>query len=119
MLEKGLEELRGPIQASDIERSKLQMRGAESTLRPFGKAFYGGEADYFVYPLPLINAFVSRVLFATLGTFPILGALRLAAGYLYGWLVQLHFRFFLQYVSCPDLLFRDHALCSCCFVAAG
>ena len=89
MLEKGVEEyVTGkPIQAIDIDPQRLQMEGDESTLRPFGRAFYNGEASYFVYPLCLINLFTLcvRVAAASLSSLPIIGAMHLAAGYFYGW----------------------------------
>jgi len=87
LLEKGVEEVNGPVQASEVDPDKLQMYGDESTLRPFGRAFYNGEANYFVYPLPLIILFtvLSRVVIAALHTLPLIGALHLAAGYFYGW----------------------------------
>jgi acetyltransferase-like isoleucine patch superfamily enzyme len=87
LLEKGVEDASGPMQSSDIPLSKLQMEGDETTIRPFGRAFYGGEASYFVFGLPLINLFtlVTRMWLAVLGTLPVLGALHLAAGYFYGW----------------------------------
>ena len=87
LLEKGVEEVTGPIYVSDISPTKIQMRGDESTIRPFGKAFYRGEANYLVLPLVAINLFtlLVRTSFAIIGAAPVLGALHLAAGYFYGW----------------------------------
>ena len=87
MLEKGVEDFNGPLFAVDVKPDRLQMEGDETTIRPFGKAFYNGEASYFVYPLPLIILFtvVTRVLIASLKTLPLITALHGAAGYFYGW----------------------------------
>ena len=90
ILEKGAEDFDGPVMAADIKLESLQMTGDESTLRPFGKAFYLREADYFVWPLPIIISFtlVTKVIIAALDTLPMLGALHLSAAYWYGWPVH-------------------------------
>lgn len=87
LLEKGAEDANGPLMVAEVDQTKFQMEGDESTIRPFGKAFYRGEANYFVYRLALINIFTffTRSSLAILGTLPILGALHLSAGYIYGW----------------------------------
>lgn len=87
LLEKGTETYDGPLFAADIKPERLQMEGDESTIRPFGKAFYNGESTYFVYPLSLIILFTvtNRVMVACLNSLPIIGALHLAAGFYYGW----------------------------------
>ena len=86
MLEKGVEDVNEPIQSRDMDTRKLQMVGDESTLRPFGRAFYKGEATYWVMPLPIIIliTLISKVLIATIHTLPLLGALHGAAEFLYG-----------------------------------
>jgi acetyltransferase-like isoleucine patch superfamily enzyme len=87
LLEKGTEEYEGPLFSVDIKPERIQMKGDETTLRPFGKAFYNREATYFVYPLPFIILYtiISRVLVAALKTFPLIAALHGAAGFYYGW----------------------------------
>ena len=89
MLEKGVEEeASGQAKlAAEVDSQKLQLEGDSSTLRPFGRAFYNGEADYFVYPIFLINMFTIfvRVAVAALSSLPIIGAMHLGAGYFYGW----------------------------------
>ena len=89
MLEKGVEEeASGQAKlAAEVDSQKLQLEGDSSTLRPFGRAFYNGEADYFVYPIVLINMFTIfvRVAVAALSSLPIIGAMHLGAGYFYGW----------------------------------
>ena len=87
LLEKGVEDVTGPIKVADVPHQKFQMHGDESTIRPFGRAFYHGEANYFVLPLFAINIFtlLVRSCLAIIGALPVLGALHLAAGYFYGW----------------------------------
>jgi acyl-CoA synthetase (AMP-forming)/AMP-acid ligase II/acetyltransferase-like isoleucine patch superfamily enzyme/acyl carrier protein len=87
LLEKGVEDVAGPINAADVSPIKFQMHGDESTIRPFGRAFYQGDANYLVLPLVAINMFtlVVRSCLAIIGAIPVLGALHLAAGYFYGW----------------------------------
>lgn len=87
-LEKGVEiELNGPIMASEVKPGMLQMTGDDSTLRPFGKAFYLKQAPYFVWPLECIVAFsfFVRSFIVALHALPLLGALHGAAVVLYGW----------------------------------
>jgi len=87
MLERGVDlDSDGMVMANDVKYEDLQFEGDESTLRPFGKAIYEGGADYFVYPVPLIIfiTFFSKLVFACVHTFPILGSLHLGAAYLYG-----------------------------------
>ncbi|GKY96221.1 hypothetical protein MPSEU_000582000 [Mayamaea pseudoterrestris] len=86
MLERGAEDYDGPVLAADVKVEMLQMTGDDSTLRPFGKAFYQREANYFVWPLPLIISFtlVTKSIIAALDCFSMLGALHLSAFYWYG-----------------------------------
>jgi acetyltransferase-like isoleucine patch superfamily enzyme len=90
MLDRGMEDFDGPVLAVDIKSDALPMDGDESTIRPFGRAFYLGEAGYFVFPLPVIIMFtmITKVLIAALDTMPMLGALHLSAAYWYGWPVM-------------------------------
>jgi carbonic anhydrase/acetyltransferase-like protein (isoleucine patch superfamily) len=76
----------GKVLSSEVETELLQMEGDESTLRPFGKAFYHGKASYFVFPLSFIIIFTiaCKILIATLHMLPLLGALHAAAAYFYG-----------------------------------
>ena len=91
LLERGVEDTSEPIMSSEVDPESLQMEGDDSTLRPFGKAFYLREATYFVWPLWMIIVFTlfTRVLFAALHTLPMLGALQLGAAYIYGWTIAL------------------------------
>lgn len=86
-LEKGVESTftgSQRIMAKDIKN--FPMVGDETTIRPFGKAFYKREAPYFVLPLSLIIFFslLTSTMTAVLHTFPFLGAIHWAAGILYG-----------------------------------
>lgn len=87
MLEKGTEDTSKPILSASIDHKTLQMDGDESTLRPFGKAYFYREASYFLLPVSvlLLYNWTVRILAAVLNTVPILGAFHLTAGYLYGW----------------------------------
>ncbi len=66
---------------------KIQMDGDDSTLRPFGKAFYLRQASYYVWPLSwIISATVMiKTFIVVFHTLPLRGALHGAAGQLYGW----------------------------------
>ena len=86
-LEKGVDaHLDTPMWSSDVKVQTLQLEGDESTLRPFGKAFYLRQAPYFVWPLSLIIAFtvIFKILIAAFHTLPLLGALHGTAALLYG-----------------------------------
>jgi len=91
-LEKGTEGDFGhsPILSSEVMREKLQFVGDASTLRPFGKAFYGKKANYFVWPLSWIVTLtvVFKSFIATFHTLPLLGSLHAAAALLYGFSFQ-------------------------------
>jgi acyl-CoA synthetase (AMP-forming)/AMP-acid ligase II/acetyltransferase-like isoleucine patch superfamily enzyme len=91
-LEKGTEGDFGhtPVLSAEVDKTKLQFVGDASTLRPFGKAFYGGKATYFVLPLSWIVAFtiVVKFMIATLHTLPLLGSLHAASAYLYGFSIE-------------------------------
>jgi acetyltransferase-like isoleucine patch superfamily enzyme len=71
--------------SAEIPRSKLQMVGDATTLRPFGKAFYKRQATYFVWPLSWIvtaSVFI-KTLIAVFHCLPLLAALHGAAAVLY------------------------------------
>jgi acyl-CoA synthetase (AMP-forming)/AMP-acid ligase II/acetyltransferase-like isoleucine patch superfamily enzyme len=87
MLERGVDmDSDGVIRTTVIKQDQLQFDGDETTIRPFGKALYLGEANYFVYSVPfiIIYTMVSKVLIAGVHTFPLLGSLHLTAAYFYG-----------------------------------
>jgi acetyltransferase-like isoleucine patch superfamily enzyme len=86
MLERGVEDTYGPVLATDVKTEKIQLQGDKTTLRPFGKAFYYGEASYSVWPLSFIifATFVSKIFIAAVHTLPVVGALHLTALYFYG-----------------------------------
>ena len=86
MLEQGTEGKSGIIMSSQVKTEALQFNGDRTTLRPFGKAFYNGEATYRVIPLYVVVAFtfLVRIFFAAFHTTPLLGALHGAGGYLWG-----------------------------------
>lgn len=76
-----------PIPSSAVKRNTLEMTGNESTLRPFGKAFYQHRASYRVFSLSFIVGFtiVTKTLINILHTAPLVGALYLTSWYLYGY----------------------------------
>jgi len=88
MLEKGTEDDKESslIYSNDIDLSRLVFEGDETTLRPFGRAFYHRKAPYFVWPLPLVILYtlVVKILIAIIHTVPLLGALHITAAYYYG-----------------------------------
>ena len=87
MLEKGIDYSGEPVSSKDVFEEKLQLDGDESTLRPFGRAFYFREAPYFVFSnlFMICFTFVVKVLIAALHTFPIIAALHLTARFIYGY----------------------------------
>mmetsp|Transcript_10452 Transcript_10452/g.23095 ORF Transcript_10452/g.23095 Transcript_10452/m.23095 type:complete len:1809 (+) Transcript_10452:41-5467(+) len=80
MLEKGVEDFCGPRWSADFARESLVLKGDESTLRPFGRAFYGGEAQYFVLPLGFMIPYIhfTKIFICMIQTGPMLGALHIA-----------------------------------------
>ncbi|KAL7565853.1 hypothetical protein ACA910_007411 [Epithemia clementina (nom. ined.)] len=74
------------VESSDVPAHKIQLEGDDTTLRPFGRAFYKREAPYFVAPIPLIILYtlVSKILIVCVQTLPILGALNLSSVVLFG-----------------------------------
>lgn len=87
LLEKGEDVVNTSTDASEVKKMSLQMNGDDSTIRPFGKAVYEGEANYLLFPLPVYIVFsmCAQIAGAILTTAPLLGALYLSAGYLFGW----------------------------------
>jgi acyl-CoA synthetase (AMP-forming)/AMP-acid ligase II/acetyltransferase-like isoleucine patch superfamily enzyme len=86
-LERGEEDYDDlPVLTSQIKPGAVTLAGDASTLRPFGKAFYYGQAKYFVWPLHWIVAasILIRVVIATFHSLPLLAALNGAAVILYG-----------------------------------
>jgi acetyltransferase-like isoleucine patch superfamily enzyme len=84
-LEKGSESNGGGHQPMQVNH-QLQMVGDASTLRPFGKAFYKGEASYFVWPLSWIvcASIAVKTFIAVFHALPLLASLHGAAAILYG-----------------------------------
>jgi acetyltransferase-like isoleucine patch superfamily enzyme len=86
-LEKGPENQSGkPMSTLGVNRSKLQMVGDASTLRPFGKAFYERKSTYFVWPLSWIvgATFIIKLFVAVFHALPLLLSLHGAAAVIYG-----------------------------------
>ena len=85
-LEKGKNDSTAPLRASAIKRDGLQLVGDDSTLRPFGKAFYQRKASYCVWPLWFIVliSFLIKVFTVAFHTLPLLAAIHAAAAYMYG-----------------------------------
>jgi len=85
-LEKGVEKSDAIMMSTKIPKERLPFTGGEDTIRPFGKAFYRGEASYWVMPLGLIILFtsVAKIVIAGIHTLPLLAAVHGAAGILYG-----------------------------------
>jgi acetyltransferase-like isoleucine patch superfamily enzyme len=74
------------IASETLDRSKLPMEGDETTLRPFGKAVYLGQAKgYWVLPVPFIIVFswLNRAFCSIFHTLPLLMAIQLGGVLLY------------------------------------
>jgi len=73
--------------SSDMKEKELPFEGDETTLRPFGKATGLGLANYYVCPayLMILYRFVCNTVFAIVHSFPLLAALHITGGILYGW----------------------------------
>jgi acetyltransferase-like isoleucine patch superfamily enzyme len=91
MLEKGLDYSPEPVESYQVPPEKVVLQGDESTIRPFGKAIYMGEANYLVLPVSFMILFtaVVQTLVAIVHTLPIIGALNLSAGWIYGYPLRL------------------------------
>jgi hypothetical protein len=78
---------KGVVWSSDVKESELPMQGDDSTLRPFGKAVYLGEAPYRVWHAFFMILFnmLCNTLFECVHAFPLIGFLHLTGGLLYGW----------------------------------
>lgn len=89
LLEKGVGDTTKPIMSTEVGLDKLEMDGDKTTLRPFGRAYYQGEAPYHVLSVWFMVIFtvMSKILIATVHTIPLLGAVHLAAGHFWGWSV--------------------------------
>jgi carbonic anhydrase/acetyltransferase-like protein (isoleucine patch superfamily)/acyl carrier protein len=76
----------GHMSAFEVKTNNLQLVGDETTLRPFGKAFYKNQATYFVFPLSwiILLSLVSQAFIAIFHSLPVLGALHAAAASLFG-----------------------------------
>lgn len=107
-LEKGAEvEAAGHLMSSEVSTMKLRFDGDETTLRPFGKAFYLRKAPYFVLPLSWIVVFslAVKTMIVACHTLPLLAALHSAAAYLYGLHIAdrhyaaMHYSFFTIYMT--------------------
>jgi acyl-CoA synthetase (AMP-forming)/AMP-acid ligase II/acetyltransferase-like isoleucine patch superfamily enzyme len=87
MLEKGVDFSPEPVLSTDVPPEKLQLHGDESTLRPFGRAFYLRKAPYFVFGIPIMICYTifAKILIASVHTFPIVAALHLTARFIYGY----------------------------------
>jgi acetyltransferase-like isoleucine patch superfamily enzyme len=85
-LDKGAEGIKGHFLSCKVDPSQLQFVGDETTVRPFGKAFYQGKANYFVWPLRWIIfvTVVIKICIAVFHTLPLLGAVHGAAALLFG-----------------------------------
>ena len=113
MLEKGVDYTTEPVSSGDVEPEKLQFSGDESTLRPFGRAFYLREAPYFVFSnlFMIVYTLIVKVLIATLHTFPIIGALHLTAQIIYGYDFT-----YLNFEGQDDVKMDDvYVVLVCCF----
>ena len=63
------------------------LRPSESTIRPFGRAFYQRKTTYFIWPLWMIVAFsfFVKIMIAAFHSLPFLGAIHASAVLLYGY----------------------------------
>lgn len=117
-LDRGVEENEGPVYSHDVDMSNLQMIGDETTIRPFGRALYLGQASYFVYPLQFIIMFtiIIRTLAAVVSSSAIIGAVHGTAGYFYGWPISerdyyyIHVEFWSLYSVMISFYFLTHFL---------
>ncbi len=88
VLEPGTEASAKEVMLSaDLKEKELPFEGDATTLRPFGKATGLREADYFVWTpsMMIMYRFFCNIFFAILHSFPLLAALHITAGLLYGW----------------------------------
>eukprot|EP00536_Pseudo-nitzschia_multiseries_P004625 jgi/Psemu1/253765/estExt_Genewise1Plus.C_780027 len=88
VLEPGTEANAKEVMLSvDMKEKDLPFEGDETTLRPFGRATGCGEANYFVCPpyLMILYRFFCNFVFAIVHSFPLLAALHITGGMLYGW----------------------------------
>jgi serine acetyltransferase len=117
-LDRGVEGNADEVNSKDVDVDSLQMLGDETTIRPFGRAFYLGQASYFVYPVQFIIMFtcVIRVLVAIVSSSAIIGAVHGTAGYFYGWPIgerdyyYIHVDFWSLYFVMTSFFFLTHFL---------
>ncbi|KAL3925093.1 MAG: hypothetical protein SGILL_000632 [Bacillariaceae sp.] len=87
VLEPGTErDAKEVMLSSDVKESDLPMTGDDTTLRPFGKAVYKGEATYFVWPafFMIVYRIICNILFDTVHALPLLAALHITGWVFYG-----------------------------------
>jgi acyl-CoA synthetase (AMP-forming)/AMP-acid ligase II/acetyltransferase-like isoleucine patch superfamily enzyme/acyl carrier protein len=87
LLEPGTEEnASAPMLSCDVKKEALPMQGDETTLRPFGKAVYNRQANYFVWTPIMMICFnvLSNIFFEIFHSLPLLSSLHLGAIILYG-----------------------------------
>ncbi|CAB9519639.1 7a-methyl-1,5-dioxo-octahydro-1H-inden-4-yl [Seminavis robusta] len=88
MLERGVDlDHDGVVMTSEMKPEQLQMDGDDTTIRPFGKAIYEREANYYVYPVSsiIVYTLIAKTLIATVHTLPLLGSLHMTAVLFYGY----------------------------------
>ena len=88
VLEPGTEAAAKEVMLSaDLKEKELPMEGDATTLRPFGKATGLREANYFVWPVQMMIMYriFCNTLFAIIHASPLLAALHITGGLLYGW----------------------------------
>jgi len=95
MLEKGVadshvDSIDEQHSTDSTDNKAYLMEGDESTLRPFGKAFYNRDATYFVLPLSLIIVITLAVniFICTVHAFPLLSGIHLSGAVLYGFRIS-------------------------------
>lgn len=113
MLEKGPGESSRPILRSEVYPEHLQMKGDETTIRPFGRAYQYGDTTYTLLPIWFMVTFtcITRIAIAAFRTMSLLFALHLSAVYFYGW--TLGDRDYSQVAVSPSSLFTT---LSCFFI---
>lgn len=86
MLEKGIDDQEEPVPVEKIRPEQIVLKGDESTLRPFGRAYYQRKTSYFVLPWAFMVSFawLCKIVNTLVHTLPLLGALHCSAAFLYG-----------------------------------
>ena len=91
VLEPGTEpDAKEVMLSSNVKYSDLPFEGDDTTLRPFGKAVYKREANYFVWPafMMILYRFVCNMIFESIHALPLLGSLHITGGIFYGFPVS-------------------------------